>query len=206
MDSQSEKGFISLWRAFSNFRVEFEIGGRATHNAAPALPTITSNKGQYIKVVRFKYKSWNEAIQYQPHFLKIKRMEERTNLPENRVEGQQSAKKDHRLEDLAVIARWVKLELFDTVKFLYVPQDDLKIDGPLYNMWLTACKKRLVGLKLESASSQAYRRMYVESIWREATMKRNNIIADGLSARRSGVYSAMQNRFTGKCGGSDAAI
>ena len=62
VDYQSEKGFISLWRALSNFRVEFEIGGRATHNAAPALPTITSNKGQYIKVVLFKYRSWNEAI------------------------------------------------------------------------------------------------------------------------------------------------
>jgi hypothetical protein len=133
-------------------------------------------------------------------------MEERTNLPENRVEDQQSAKKDRRLEDLAVIARWVKLELFDKVKFLYIPQDDLKIGGPLYNMWLTDCKTKLVGLKVNSASSRAYRQMYVESIWSEATMKRNNLIADGLSARRSGVYSSMQNRFVGKCGGSDAAI
>ena len=93
-------------------------------------------------------------------------MEERTNLPENRIEGEQSAKKDLRSEDLAVIARWVKLELFDTVKFLYVPQDDLKIEGPLYNMWLIDCKNRLVGLKVDSARSQAYRQMYVESIWR----------------------------------------
>ena len=133
-------------------------------------------------------------------------MEERTNLPENRIEGEQSAKKDLRSEDLAVIAQWVKLELFDTVKFLYVPQDDLKIEGPLYRMWLNDCKNRLVGLKVDSARSRAYRQMYVESIWREATMKRNNIIADGLSARRSGVYSAMQNRFVGKCSGSDASI
>jgi hypothetical protein len=59
-----QKGIInSLWRAISNLRFEIEIGGRATHNAAPALPTITSNKGQYIEVlVVFKQRSWKEAI------------------------------------------------------------------------------------------------------------------------------------------------
>jgi hypothetical protein len=76
----------------------------------------------------------------------------------------------------------------------------------LFNMFIRDCRQRLVGLKVDAAENQAYRRMYVESIWSEATRKRNNIIADGLSARRSGVYSAMQNRFIGKCGGRRDAV
>lgn len=134
-------------------------------------------------------------------------MEERTNLPaENRVLGEQTVKDNHRLDDLAVLSRWVKLELFDAVKFLYKQEEDLKVNGTLFNMFIRDCRQRLVGLKVDAADNQAYRRMYVESIWSEATRKRNNIINDGLSARRSGVYSAMQNRFFGKCGGRRDAV
>jgi hypothetical protein len=131
-------------------------------------------------------------------------MEERTNLPENNnEEGQRPVKKDHRSEDLAIISRWVKSELFDTVKFLYKPERDLAIKGQLYNKYIQDCRQRLIGLKVEGSENQAYRRMYVNSLWNEATMKRNNLVANDLSSRRSAVYSAMQNRFIGKCGGSD---
>jgi hypothetical protein len=46
-----------LWRAISSLRFEIEIGGRATRNAAPALPTITSNQNQNNKAFVFKHKS-----------------------------------------------------------------------------------------------------------------------------------------------------
>lgn len=185
-----------------NLRLKFqiEIGWQATPNAAPTLPAITSNKSQYSRVLVFKYKKWRGARTTKLIFGEIEEMEERTNLPENRFEGQ-AVVKDNRLEDLAVLSRWVKLELFDTVKFLYKPEVDLRLNGTLFNLFIRDCRDRLVGLKVNSGGNQAYRRMYVESIWSEATTKRNNIITDGLSARRSGVYSAMQNRFIGKCCG-----
>jgi hypothetical protein len=47
---------ISLWRAISSHRFEIEIGGRATRNAAPALPTITSNQNQNSKAFVFEHK------------------------------------------------------------------------------------------------------------------------------------------------------
>ena len=133
-------------------------------------------------------------------------MEERTNLPENNNEGRNSVKKDHRSEDLAIISRWVKSEVFDTVKFLYKPEKDLAIKGQLYKKYLQECRHRLIGLKVEGSENQAYRRMYVNSLWNEATTKGNNLVANDLSSRRSAVYSAVQNRFIGKCGGSDNAI
>ena len=133
-------------------------------------------------------------------------MEERTNLPENNNEGRNSVQKDHRSEDLAIISRWVKSEVFDTVKFLYKPEKDLAIKGQLYNKYIQDCRQRLIGLKVEGSENQAYRWMYVNSLWNEATRKGNNLIANDLSSRRSAVYSAMQNRFIGKFNGSDDAI
>lgn len=130
-------------------------------------------------------------------------MEERTNLPENNNEGRPPVKKDHREEDLEIISRWVKSELFDTVKFIYKPEKDLAIKGQVYNKYIHDCRHRLIGLKVEGAENQAYRQMYVKSLWNEATTKGNNMVANDLSSRRSAVYSAMQNRFVGKCGGSD---
>jgi hypothetical protein len=128
-------------------------------------------------------------------------MEDRTNQPETPRIEPPPVNKDSRSEDLAVLTRWVKSELFDVVKFLYNPENDLKIDGTLFNLFVRDCRDRLVGLKDRTGSSAAnkeYRRMYVESLWNEATRKKNNIIADGLSARRSSIYSSMQNRFIGK--------
>jgi hypothetical protein len=72
------------------------------------------------------------------------------------------------------------------------------IEGALYNEFLTDCKDRLVGLKLNANKGQDYKRLYVHSLWNRATKKKKNVIADGLNTRRSSIYSATQNRFTGK--------
>ena len=104
---------------------------------------------------------------------------------------------DGRSDDLSILARWVRKELFAKVKFLYNPEVDLRLDKALFKMFVRDCKDRLVGLKLNAGSSSEYRRLYVESLWTEATKKKCNLVADGLNARRSSIYSAMQNRFTG---------
>ena len=101
-------------------------------------------------------------------------------------------------DDLIILSRWVKKELFVKVKFLYNIDKDLMIDGFIYNMFLFDCKDRLVGLKLNAGSGTACRTQYVRALWNQATKKRRNLIADGLNTRRSSIYSASQNRFTGK--------
>ena len=105
-----------------------------------------------------------------------------------------------RQEDLAIVTQWVKNELFEKVKFLYNPEHELQVNGILYNLFVDDCKGRLVGLNTPTATGE-YRRMYVELLWNEANKKKKNLVANGLTAKRSSVYSAMQNRFVGKFDG-----
>ena len=105
---------------------------------------------------------------------------------------------DGRHEDLKIISQWVRKELFVKVKFLYDVEEDLAVNGNIYNHFLRDCKQRLVGLRLNADRPSDYRRKYVESLWNQATRKKRNLISDGLNARRSSIYSATQNRFIGK--------
>jgi hypothetical protein len=100
-------------------------------------------------------------------------------------------------EDMALLSQWAKNDLFEKVKFLYNPEKDLKVNGSLYNLFVADCKSRLVGLKSPLANGE-YRKMYVQFLWQEGNKKKVNVVANGLTTRRSGVYAAMQNRFVGK--------
>ena len=105
---------------------------------------------------------------------------------------------DGRSDDLIIISRWARKELFAQVKFLYNADVDLCVGGTLFNMFLRDCKDRLVGLKINANRNTEYRRLYIKSLWMEATRnKRQNLVAEGLNARRSSIYSATQNRFNG---------
>jgi hypothetical protein len=115
----------------------------------------------------------------------------------NQSEGGLFGKPALKKEDLVVLSQWVKGDLFEKVKFLYNPEKDLQVDGVLYNEFVKDCKGRLVGLNCPLATRE-YRRMYVELLWKEANGKKRNVVANGLTVRRSSVYSAMQNRFVGK--------
>ena len=99
-------------------------------------------------------------------------------------------------EDLEVLSNWVKRELFEKVKFLYDTDRELQINGDLYYLFVSLCKDKLIGLKERNAVGE-YRRLYVELLWQEANQKKRNLVANGLTMRRSSVYLAMQNRFVG---------
>ncbi len=105
-------------------------------------------------------------------------------------------------EDLKLVSEWTKNDLFEKVRFLYNPEHDLRADGPLHRLFIRNCKRRLVGLKAATGSSTEerllYEKLYVKMLWAEANKKKRNILAVGLTTRRSSVYSAMQNRFVGK--------
>ena len=100
-------------------------------------------------------------------------------------------------EDLVILAQWVKNDLFERVKFLYNHEQELQVNGRLYKQFVNDCKGRLLGLKVPHAVGE-YRRLYVEQLWREANNKKRNLVANGLTIRRSSIYSSMQNRFVGK--------
>jgi hypothetical protein len=101
-------------------------------------------------------------------------------------------------EDLLILAKWVKKELFVRVKFLYNQEKDLQIGGYLYNLFVSQCKGRLVGMKVHAGRSEDFKDKYIKAVWSRGTNKKKNLVTEGLNTRRSGVYSATQNRFTGK--------
>jgi hypothetical protein len=106
-------------------------------------------------------------------------------------------------EDLKLVSQWSRDDLFEKVRFLYNPDHDLRADGPLHRLFIRNCKRRLLGLKASAGASDQerllYEKLYLNMLWAEANKKRRNLVAVGLTVRRSSVYSAMQNRFVGKC-------
>ena len=102
-----------------------------------------------------------------------------------------------RQKDLAVIERWAKEEVFIYVKWLYKPKEDLAVGSRLYKLFTKKVSNRLSGL--HGLSDERTRNMYLQSIWIEANDKRNKKISTALHSRRSGVYTVMQNRFSGMC-------
>ncbi len=128
-------------------------------------------------------------------------MQDITHTKPNRMplqENFRSHESDGREEDLKIISQWVRKELFVKVKFLYDVEEDLAVNGNIYNHFVTDCKLKLLGLKLNADQPSGYRRKYVESLWKEATRKKSNLVTEGINAKRSSIYSATQNRFIGK--------
>lgn len=110
----------------------------------------------------------------------------------------QPSTSSYRQDDLAIVSQWVRQELFKKVKFVYDAEKDLKSNGLLYKQFKKYCASRLIGIKVNTDMSQNFKDLYLQSIWADATQKKSNLVMDGLNARRSCIYSSMQNRFTGK--------
>jgi hypothetical protein len=98
-------------------------------------------------------------------------------------------------EDFDVLKNWVKEELFEKVKFLYNQTAELRVGGVLYKKFVRDCKDRLVGLKGNAGDESE--QFYLELLWTAANGKRKNMIAMGLTTKRSTVFSSMQNQFIG---------
>jgi hypothetical protein len=100
-------------------------------------------------------------------------------------------------QDLEVLSRWVKKTLFGKVKFIYRPEVDLKADGDLFWLFVKDCKGKLQGLSRLANGGSGQRRMYLKMLWAEATKKPNRV-SEGLSIKRSTVYTSMHNQWVGK--------
>jgi hypothetical protein len=102
------------------------------------------------------------------------------------------AEKDGLTEDLLILSKWVKKEMFVTVKFLYNQEKDLRIGGNLYNLFLSQCKGRLVGMKVHAGGkSDDFKEKYIKALWTRATSQKKNLVTEGLNTRRSGVGSQV---------------
>ena len=56
------------------------------------------------------------------------------------AENFRSHESDGREEDLKIISQWVRKELFVKVKFLYDVEEDLAVNGIIYNHFVRDCK------------------------------------------------------------------
>jgi hypothetical protein len=100
-------------------------------------------------------------------------------------------------QDLELLSKWVKKRLFGMVKFVYRPSVDLKVDGDLFWLFVGDCKDSLRGLSKLADATAGQKKMYLKLLWAEATNK-PNIVSEGLSIRRSTVYTSMHNQWVSK--------
>lgn len=104
--------------------------------------------------------------------------------------------------DMEVVRNWVRRDLFDVVKFLYNgPNEDLARGSKIYNFFVNHFLKHdsLVGLKAVESNPTLFdrdKKLYLDRLWTDSIAEQ--VVVDGLSYRRSAVYSVMNNKFRGK--------
>ncbi len=94
-------------------------------------------------------------------------------------------------EDLEIVIKYVKNDLFAKVKFIYDPKVDLAVGGKIYSDYERKCKNLIGGRGLTAESHETY----MEAVWTAAMTK--HIQKNGLAQKRSAVYTVMQNKFSG---------
>jgi hypothetical protein len=95
-------------------------------------------------------------------------------------------------DDLEVVIKYIKDDLFAKVKFIYDPKVDLAVGGKIYTDYKRKCKDQIGGQGLSTGSHDTY----MEAVWTNAMTK--HIQKNALAQKRSAVYTVMQNKFSGK--------
>jgi hypothetical protein len=96
-------------------------------------------------------------------------------------------------EDLELLVKYVKSDLFPSVKFIYDAKVDLAVGGRIYVHYRDRCRKLLSGNRGQASDGQD---TYMEMIWIMAMTK--HVQKNALAQKRSAVYTVMQNKFVGK--------
>jgi hypothetical protein len=94
-------------------------------------------------------------------------------------------------DDLEVVIKYVKNDLFAKVKFIYDAKVDLAVGGKIYSDYQRKCKNLIGGRGLTAESHDTY----MEAVWTAAMTKHVQKIS--LAQKRSAVYTVMQNKFSG---------
>jgi hypothetical protein len=104
------------------------------------------------------------------------------------IAGGSKQKKD----ELEVVIKYIKDDLFAKVKFIYDPEVDLAVGGKIYADYKRKCGDQIGGIGLSAAGHDTY----MEAVWTSAMTK--HIQKNALAQKRSAVYTVMQNKFSGK--------
>ena len=105
---------------------------------------------------------------------------------------QNTAAEERQLKsDRNVLKHYLKTELFQSFKWIY-RQDLLETDGKMFKDYMKKCRPKMGPLGMSMDQSV----LYSTKVWMRAVEK--NIQRDVISCKRSGVYTVMQNKFTGE--------
>jgi hypothetical protein len=102
------------------------------------------------------------------------------------------APSNQRREDLEVVIRHVKEDLFPNVKFLYEPKLDLAVGGKIYRDYKVKCERQLAA----HIATTTNRDLHLQGIWTDPLTKHAQ--KNALAQKRSAVCTVMQNKFLGK--------
>jgi hypothetical protein len=95
--------------------------------------------------------------------------------------------------DMEVIVEYIKSNLYPKVKFFYkVLMEDLMVGGLIYNDFKENCKLQI----RDHNMTHETRASYIEGAWNAGLTK--HVQKRALLSKRSGVYTVMQNTFSGK--------
>ncbi len=94
-------------------------------------------------------------------------------------------------DDLEVVIKYVKNDLFAKVKFIYDPKVDLAVGGKIYTDYKRRCRDQIGGQGLTTETHDTY----MEAVWTSAITKQ--LQKNALAQKRSAVYTVMQNKFSG---------
>jgi hypothetical protein len=100
-------------------------------------------------------------------------------------------------EDVKILAKWAREELFNNIKFLYRGKEDLEPRGMVFELFVKQCSQKLRGLGAAQENGEESTETYLRLVWAMAAKKQT--LGAALSLRRRCVYTVMQNRFNGMC-------
>jgi hypothetical protein len=95
-------------------------------------------------------------------------------------------------DDLEVVVKYVKNDLFAKVKFIYDAKVDLAVGGKIYTDYKRRCRDQIGGRGLTTEPHDTY----MEAVWTTALTKQ--LQKNALAQKRSAVYTVMQNKCSGK--------
>ena len=96
--------------------------------------------------------------------------------------------------DLKTLTLFAKNDLFPRVRFIH-DENSLKIGERPYKLFVQLCSDKLRGL--QDDFPQEFKKLYINFIWSHGTSGRSNRIQWGLTKKRSGIYTYMNNKFIG---------
>ena len=96
-------------------------------------------------------------------------------------------------DDIKVIIKYVKVDLFSKIKFIYDTKKDWEVGGRIYTNFRTTCRDSIGD---RSQTDATIRELYMQSVWNQAMEEQ--VQNRALAPKRSAVYTQIRTKFSGK--------